>query len=135
NNFPDHSMRVTTATCNGSGCHNNVTSFDVAGGQGVVKAALGQLQGLLNDLGAITRSPSAPYDPLTQAQLKDGRYDLDGTKPGGFDQTTAGALYNYLLIARGSAWGAHNPYYTKELLFDSITALGGVPAAIPTRPY
>ena len=37
----------------------------------------------------------------------------------------AGALYNYLLVARGSGWGVHNPTYTKQLLCDSILQLKG----------
>jgi hypothetical protein len=41
------------------------------------------------------------------------------------DGSTAGALYNYFVMARGSAFGVHNPYYTGEILYDSIEAVGG----------
>jgi hypothetical protein len=47
----------------------------------------------------------------------------------------AGALYNYLLLARGSAGGIHNPIYSRELIFDSVKAItGNPPASIPVRP-
>lgn len=135
-NIPDHSMRPTVATCAAAGCHANVTSFDVQGGQGVVKAALGELEGLLASINAITRSTTAPYIPITVTELADKHYELDKTMPGTtLTDLQAGALYNHLLIARGSGWGVHNPTYTKELLFDSISQLkGAAPNAIPTRP-
>lgn len=135
-NMPDHSMHPTVATCAGAGCHANVKTFDVAGGQGVVRAALGELQGLLNGLNLLSRSSSAPYQPLAGSELTDQRFNLDGALPGSvITDLQAGALYNYFLIARGSASGVHNPIYTKQLLFDSISQLkGGPPAAIPTRP-
>jgi hypothetical protein len=41
------------------------------------------------------------------------------------DANTAGALYNYLIIARGKDFGVHNPTYTKQLLWDSIKYLKG----------
>jgi hypothetical protein len=48
---------------------------------------------------------------------------------------TAGALYNYLLLARGSANGVHNPVYTRELIYDSYKSLvGTAPTTLPTRP-
>ncbi|HEY8076666.1 MAG TPA: hypothetical protein VIF62_21220, partial [Labilithrix sp.] len=133
--YPDHSMVVHTASCTGASCHAGATSFDVGGGQGVVKAALGEMQALLNGLGVLSRASAAPYDPLAPADLADGRYDLDRTRAGTLTDAQAGALYNYLLIARGSAWGVHNPIYVKELLYDSIFALKGAPPnVIPARP-
>lgn len=139
NGYPDHSFRPTLATCVGAGCHATATSFDVAGGQGVVKAALGELRGLLNGApyNALTRdTTSAAPGPLTATDLADKVYGSDKTRKGAsLTADQAGALYNYLLIARGSAYGVHNPVYTKELLFDSISLLkGSAPNAIPTRP-
>jgi hypothetical protein len=47
----------------------------------------------------------------------------------------AGALYNYLLIARRKDEGVHNIKYTAELLWDSIQLLKGAnPAFISVRP-
>ncbi len=134
--FPDHSMRVTLKTCQTAGCHVGATTFDVLGGQGTVRAALGELRGLLNGAGYLTRSRSAPYDALGAADLADTNLALDLTRPTpGLTADQAGALYDYLLVARGSASGVHNPAYTKELIYDAVFALkGAAPAAIPTRP-
>ncbi|MDB4946945.1 MAG: hypothetical protein JWP97_6479 [Labilithrix sp.] len=134
--YPDHSMRVQVATCQTAGCHATATSFDVLGGQGTVKAALGELRGLLNDAGYLTRSAAAPYAALGPADLADTNLTLDLTRPAaGLTADQAGALYDYLLVARGAASGVHNPFYTKELVFDAVFALkGAAPAAIPVRP-
>jgi hypothetical protein len=46
-----------------------------------------------------------------------------------------GALYNYLLLARGSGGGAHNPIYVRQLIYDSVLELtGSAPATVPIRP-
>jgi hypothetical protein len=136
--MPDHSMRPRIETCQTAGCHVGQTSFDVAGGQGQVRAGLQELRVQLNNAGLLTRSAAAPYLPLQPAELADKSYELDLTLPtqvGSPNLTAdqAGALYNYLLVARGSAAGVHNPVYTKELLFDAISVYK-VPVAIATRP-
>jgi hypothetical protein len=42
---------------------------------------------------------------------------------------------NYLLLARGSAGGVHNPLYVRELIFDSVSSItGSTPATLPVRP-
>ena len=46
----------------------------------------------------------------------------------------AGALYNYLLIVRGSGMGVHNPVYVRQLIYDSIVAVTGAPPAGLSRP-
>jgi hypothetical protein len=101
-----------------------------------VKAALGELRLLLNTAGWLTRSAAAPYLALQTADLADTDLTLDLTRPAtGLTAAQAGALYNYLLIAHGAASGVHNPYYTRELLYDSVFALkGAAPSAIPARP-
>ncbi len=135
-NVPDHSMHVTLQTCQAVGCHVGTATFDVLGGQGTVKAALSELRGLLNDAGYLTRSEASPYEALTVAELADTNFALDKARPSaGLTADQAGALYDYLLVARGSALGVHNPAYTKELIYDSVFAFkGAAPAAIPTRP-
>jgi trimeric autotransporter adhesin len=142
-NAPDHSMKPQVSSCKGSGCHSAATSFDVLGGQSTVKLALGELRTLLNNAGWLTRSAAAPYAPLEGTELTDGHLELDRTRAGsGADggnpvltANQAGALYNYLVLARGSAWGVHNPVYTKQLIYDSVFVLkGSAPAAILTRP-
>ena len=45
------------------------------------------------------------------------------------------SLYDYILVARGGAYGVHNPKYVAELLYDSYFALSGLPlATFPQRP-
>ncbi len=64
-----------------------------------------------------------------------------GPSAGGFeseadlDAEHAGALYNYLIIARSKDLGVHNPTYAKQLLWDSIKQIKGVnPTSLPARP-
>lgn len=146
-NYPDHSFQPVVSSCRTAGCHAadaGGTSFDIAGGQSKVKDLLKELQGLLNNLGVLTRSAAAPYAPLQGSELTDGQYNLDKTRGGGGDgganvtlnQDQAGALYNYLIVARGSAWGVHNPIYTQQLLWDSINFLkGSAPTTMSQRPH
>ena len=49
-------------------------------------------------------------------------------------QDQAGAIYNYILVARGGAYGVHNPKYIGEILYDSYFALSGLPLASLARP-
>jgi len=133
----DHSFYPQLSAC--LNCHQTATSFDVAGGQTEVKAALSELRAVLNDLTWLTQSHEAPYEPLTDDQLEDEEFHLDEVYPNGPDSTDlsadeAGALYNYLILARGSAYGVHNPIYTKQLIFDSYFALTGLPPTTLTRP-
>jgi len=133
---PDHSMRVTIQSCQAVGCHVGATSFDMVGGQGNIRSALQELRVFLNDAGFLTRSETFPYEALPVAVLADKNYELDKSRPAnGLTAPQAGALYNYLLVARGSASGVHNPAYTKQLLFDAVFLFkNAAPDAIPSRP-
>jgi hypothetical protein len=136
-NVPDHTMKPTVATCTtGAGCHSqyNGKTFDILGGQTNVKKGLFELQKVLSAQGYITRADTAPYSPLSEGELADGQFQLDHVAPSKtVDGPIAGAVYNYFLIARGKDLGVHNPVYTKQLIFDSIEALGGDTSVI-TRP-
>ena len=91
----------------------------------------------LNTRGWLTRSEASPYVPLTTEELADKQYAEDHVLPGatGVTAAHAGALYNYLLLARGAGGGAHNPIYVRQLIFDSVEALtGSPPATLPVRP-
>jgi hypothetical protein len=91
----------------------------------------------LNGLGWLTRSATSPYTPLTTEELADQHYAEDKVLPGatGVTAAHAGALYNYLILARGSGGGAHNPIYVRQLIFDSVEALtGSPPMTLPIRP-
>ncbi len=132
-NVPDHTMKPQVAFC--KSCHTSYTGndFDVQGGRTLVRKALTELQTLLNDRGLLTRSETAPYAALDPEDIGDGQFHLDGTRAAnGVDADTAGALYNYLIIARGKDMGVHNPTYTKQLLWDSISQLSGAaPTSMP----
>jgi cytochrome c551/c552 len=133
----NHSFYAQLSACQHQGCHVNAKSFDVIGGQSAVRANLQELRVVLNTAGYLTRSVAAPYVPLSATDLLDLTFSLDQVLPGAKNVPAdiAGALYNYLLLARGSADGVHNPVYTRELIFDSYKAIVGVaPASLPTRP-
>jgi hypothetical protein len=136
-------MKPNVASC--KACHTQYTGsdFDVQGGRSLVKKALSELEVALNDAGLLTRSEAAPFASLGEDALGDGQFHLDLTRPGSavgggnqsLDAPTAGALYNYLIVARSKDLGVHNPTYTKQLLWDSIRQLKGVdPTSLPARP-
>jgi hypothetical protein len=132
----DHSFAPALSTCTSAGCHVGATSFDVIGGQTDMKGSLRELRAALNDLGWLTRAEAAPFDALTPAQLADENFAEDSPKAAsGLTAAQAGAVYNYLLIARGGAGGIHNPLYVRQLIFDSYFELkGSAPPSMGTRP-
>jgi hypothetical protein len=138
-NVPDHSFNPNLSAC--LSCHATATNFNVNGFQSQIQAALTQIETWFNSEGFLTRATSAPYAPLTSAQLGDGNWAEDNPVPGAtidgglLTQAQAGALYDYILVARGGASGVHNPKYIAQLLYDSYYALSGLPlAAFPERP-
>jgi hypothetical protein len=138
-NVPDHSFNPQIAAC--VGCHAGATTYDVNGFESQIQAAMTQIETYFNSRGLLTRATVPPYTPLDPSELGDGMWDQDQPLPGGtFDgglltQDQAGALYNYILIARGGAYGVHNPKYIAQLAYDSYFALTGLPlAAFPARP-
>jgi hypothetical protein len=152
-NVPDHSFNPNLSAC--KSCHATATTFDVNGFEGDVKAAMTQIETWLNGpiaggdagtnptnaTGALTRATAAPYTALTAAQLGDGNWSEDQPVPGAtiggapITQDQAGAIYNYLLVARGGAYGVHNPKYIGQILYDSYFALTGLKlVAFPSRP-
>ena len=106
----------------------------------------GMLRSLRTKLNSMLLLSRDGINPLTSSQLSDSDFRLDETlpekaanalppaslPPGSVTQPrppvlgpTAGALYNYLVMARGSGLGVHNPKYTKQVLYDSIEIVGG----------
>lgn len=132
----NHSFYPQLSTCKQAGCHVNATSFDVIGGQSAMKAGIQELRVALNGMGWLTRSAAAPYEALSAPDLADQHFAEDRVRPtNGLTADQAGAVYNYLLLARGSGGGVHNPVYVRELIYDSVKAVTGkAPASIPVRP-
>ena len=138
-NVPDHSFSPNLSAC--KSCHATATTFDVNGFESQVQAAMTQIETWFNAQGFLTRAAAAPYTTLTVAQLGDGNWAQDQPVPGAalegglLTQDQAGALYDYILVARGGAVGVHNPKYIGQILYDSYFALTGLPlAAFPSRP-
>jgi hypothetical protein len=138
---PNHSFEPQLSVC--VTCHAGAKNFDMNGGETLTQAALTELETDLNAAGFITRSFSPPYGPLADSELGDGNWASDEARPnsaadGGATMLTAkqaGALYNYMAIARAGAYSVHNPVYIQELVYDSIVAISGhTPKSIPTRP-
>lgn len=140
-NYPDHSFRPQLSSCTSSGCHAPGTiNSELATSRGVFNGALQDLQRVLNNRGFLTRDTLASA-PLGAAELADKQFNIDRSRNPGAPLTAdeAGALYDYLLVARGGALGAHNPLYTKQLIFDAYVAVRtgadpATPATIPVRP-
>lgn len=140
-NYPDHSFFPRLSTCSGNGCHSAAALTELNTSHGVFNAAMKDLQRVLDAKGFLTRGGTKPLPQLTPAQLADLQFSLDQVRdPGGpASADEAGALYNYLLLARGGALGAHNPFYSKQLIYDSYQAVKGpsdpaTPSTIPSRP-
>lgn len=112
---PNHSFYAQISVC--QNCHADAGSFDVIGGETAVKSALTQVQTALLGKGWIT-NPNGPVGANTWAT------DTP-TSTSGLTADQAGALYNYMLVARGGAFGVHNPVYAKELLYDAYVAITG----------
>jgi hypothetical protein len=137
-NVPDHSFAPQLSAC--LGCHAGATNFNMGGFEVDVQNAMTEMETWLNDAGLLTRASAAPYVALTIAQIGDGNWADDQPVPsvgidgGALTQDQAGAIYNYILVARGGAFGVHNPKYIGEILYDSYMALSGQPLASLARP-
>jgi hypothetical protein len=138
---PDHSFAPQLSAC--QNCHAGATNFDMNGGETLTQAGLTELEGDLNAAGYLTRSSSPPYLALAPSTIGDGNWAADDTRPGAgpdggptvLTADQAGALYNYITVARAGAFSVHNPKYIQELVYDSIVALSGhTPASITVRP-
>ena len=136
----DHAFYPKLTACSNGGCHQTATSFDDLERHAKIKDNMRDLRTVLNDRGWLTRSTASPYTALTSGQLADDKFRDDLVLPGatGLTAEEAGALYNYLILARGGAFGVHNPIYSRQLIYDSYKAVsvGGVepPTLMGARP-
>jgi hypothetical protein len=137
-NVPDHSFIPKLSAC--VSCHAGTTTFDINGFQGDVQSALTAIETWFAGQNFLTRAAAAPYTPLLPTQLGDGNWAEDEPIPGAtiggalLTQDQAGVLYDYILVARGGDFGAHNPKYIGQLLFDSYVALVGPTIPLPGFP-
>jgi hypothetical protein len=138
----NHSFAPQLATCTTNGCHASATSFDVGGQKTDMLGTLRELRAVLNTKGWLTREENTGSTELTVPQVADANFAHDLSRPEAarsnpapLTAKEAGALYNYMLIARGGAGGIHNPLYVRQLMFDSYKAVtGNAPTTMPTRP-
>jgi hypothetical protein len=134
---PNHSFYAQLTAC--QNCHAGAKSFDINGGQRKVQAAMFELEGALNAAGYLSRDG---VNPLGASDLADGQFQLDLSKmppptdagPAVVTADQAGAVYNYFIVARGGALGAHNPCYVQQLLYDSYVAIKGQAPTTLSRP-
>jgi hypothetical protein len=138
-NVPDHSFNPQIAACRN--CHAGATTFDINGFESQIQAAMTELETWFNANGFLTRASTRPYSALSPSELGDGNWKLDQPVPnatlegGLLTQDQAGALYNYILVARGGAYGIHNTKYIAQLLYDSYYAVSGLSLqSFPQRP-
>src|SRR6478609_6772012 len=108
----NHSFYPQTSAC--QTCHAGTTNFDVLGGQSQVKQWLQMLRTKLNTMQLLTRDG---VNPLSSTDLSDTEFEADESLPAAaagavgrpaVQGPTAGALYNYFVMARGSGFGVHN---------------------------
>jgi hypothetical protein len=130
---PDHSFNPSLSAC--LSCHATATNFNVTGFETTIQGGLTLIEAWFNNRGFLTRAAVAPFTPLDPiAQVGDGNWAEDEPVPGAtldsglLTQDQAGALYNYILVARGGAFGVHNPKYIGQLIHDSYKALSGAEA-------
>jgi hypothetical protein len=129
-NVPDHSFDPNLSVC--LGCHAGATSFNVNGGQDLNTTQMLEFEADLSAAGLITVTTVGDF--TSDVPRSGAGSSVDGG-PVGVPANQAGALYNYLLIARGGGNGVHNPKYTQQLIYDSIFSLTGkAPTSLPTRP-
>ncbi len=127
----NHSFYPQLSVC--TECHANSTNFDVVGGQTKVKSELQRLREALDALSLLSLDGTTALGSST-TNLNDTNWDQDVALPQqNVSADVAGALYDYFVMARASAFGVHNPSYVNQILYDSIQAAGGDLSGI-TRP-
>lgn len=105
-------------SCAQSDCHPGATKFDIDGKVTEIKNLIAQLRQKLLDKGLldVTRA-TTPDDVLNEYIM------LPNNRPKKFSSLEAGAVLNYLLVAKDRSYGIHNYKYTKALLVNTINAL------------
>lgn len=107
-----------TVSCAQSDCHPGATKFDIDGKVTEIKNLIAELRQKLIDRGLldVSRNPDGT-NVLNEYIL------LPGNRPKKFSSLEAGAVLNYLLVAKDRSYGIHNYKYVKALLTNTINAL------------
>lgn len=105
------------SACASTNCHPGATKFDIDGKVTEIKDLIAQLRQLLIDKGLLDVSRNTDGNVLSEYIM------LPGNKPKKFSAVEAGAVLNYLILAKDRSNGIHNYKYTKALLVNTINAL------------
>lgn len=105
------------SACANANCHLSATKFHIDGKVTDIKGLIAQLRQILIDKGLLDVSRNPGDNVLAEYIM------LPGNKPKKFSSLEAGAVLNYLIIAKDFSNGVHNYKYTKALLVNTINAL------------
>jgi len=106
------------ASCAQSNCHPGATKFDIEGKMTEIKNLIAELRQKLIDRGLLDVSRNTDGKHVLSEYIL-----LPGNKAKKFSSLEAGAVLNYLIIARDRSNGIHNYKYTKALLVNTLNAL------------
>ncbi len=106
------------ASCAQSDCHAGTTNFDIDGKVTEIKNLLAELRQKLIDKGLLDVSRNTDGKNVLNEYIL-----LPGNRPKKFSALEAGAVLNYLLVAKDRSYGVHNYKYAKALLKNTIEAL------------
>lgn len=107
------------ASCATADCHPGATKFDIDGKVTEIKNLVAELRQKLIDRGLldVSRNTGQEQGVLSEYIL------LPGNKAKKFSSLEAGAVLNYLLVAKARGYGIHNYKYAKALLKNTLNAL------------
>ncbi len=106
------------ASCAQSNCHPGATKFDIDGKVTEIKGLIAQLREKLIEKGLLDVSRNTTGEEVLNEYIM-----LPGNRPKKFSALEAGAVLNYLLVAKDRSNGIHNYKYTKALLVNTLNAL------------
>lgn len=104
----EHTFNPAVATCNTSGCHTGVTSFDINGKQTSFDTRMEAIAQALVAKGLLGGDATAGYHPVV------GKYPINDFK----------AFWNYMYCYEDHSHGVHNPGYISTLLGGAELYLG-----------
>ncbi|MCX7879943.1 MAG: hypothetical protein N2517_04715 [Ignavibacteria bacterium] len=106
------------ASCATADCHPGANKFDIDGKVTEIKNLIAQLRQKLIDRGLLDVSRNPDGTNVLEEYIM-----LPGNRPKKFSSLEAGAVLNYLLVAKDRSNGIHNYKYAKALLVNTLNAL------------